>query len=375
LELPCYNFHIDPSHEIATVFIRDDGITEASLSIIAPTNGASFKSGEAVPIEAVAIDLESYISRVEFFDGDVKIGLSEIVFIQAPPPGTPILHSFEWAASPGSHVLTAKAIRTKGGLVASQPVEITVRTNGNQLPSIGIVHPANGTEFPSNHALELVVETPDGYVRTMEFYSDGRKLGETTVVFIRPPDPGQLQRFTFLWQDPEPGSHLLTARAIDDAGDSTGSSAIEIRVTLDSLPLVAVRAADCFAVEPASNSVINTATFRIRRFGSTNARLTVLYSMHGTAQHGVDYEFLSGSAVIPAGSFSTAVTIRPLPDSLIENLETVVLRLEDRPQYLIGLRRNAVALISDTSPKPGWSRLDWCRRRLLPCCVKCSGRG
>jgi hypothetical protein len=152
----------------------------------------------------------------------------------------------------------------------------------------------------------------------------------------------------------------LTARAIDDAGDSTGSSAIEIRVTLDSLPLVAVRAADCFAVEPASNSVINTATFRIRRFGSTNAPLTVLYSMHGTAQPGVDYEFLSGSAVIPAGSFSTAVTIRPLPDSLIENLETVVLRLEDQPQYVIGLRRNAVALISDTSPNlwpdgTGWT--------------------
>jgi hypothetical protein len=92
--LPCYDFITDPAHETATVFIRDDGISEASLSITAPTNGASFKFGQTIRIEAMAIDLQSYISRVEFFDGDLKIGVSEIVFIQAPPPGTPIQHSF-----------------------------------------------------------------------------------------------------------------------------------------------------------------------------------------------------------------------------------------------------------------------------------------
>jgi hypothetical protein len=119
-------------------------------------------------------------------------------------------------------VLTARAIRTTGELLVLQPVEITVRTNGNQLPTVAIVHPGNGTEFPPNHTIEITVETldPDGYVRTMEFYSDGRKLGETTVIFIRRPDPGQPQKFTFLWQDPEPGSHVLAARAIDDAGES-----------------------------------------------------------------------------------------------------------------------------------------------------------
>ena len=78
----------------------------------------------------------------------------------------------------------------------------------------------------------------------------------------------------------------------------------------------------------------------------------VNYSLHGTAENGVDYEKLSGSAVIPPGQRYVTVTVRPIADNLAEQIETVILRLEDPPgkqppTYRVGHPRRAVALISD----------------------------
>jgi hypothetical protein len=262
---PCYDFDIDPAHESATVFIRDDGLTGASLTITNPKEGANFNIGETILIEATAIDLNGYISRVEFFDGDQLIGESEIVFIRAPDLGTPIYHSFEWLdAAPGAHVLTARAADALGTAISSRPVRITVGPISNQPPRIAIIRPANGTEFPLDTPIEIVADTrdPDGYVPKVEFFADDRKIGESTVEFIRPPDPGQPQTFTFVWRQPAPGPHALTARATDDDGDTAMSAPVGIKVaSSEPLPIVTVTARDPFAVEPSSNTVLNTATF------------------------------------------------------------------------------------------------------------------
>ena len=58
----------------------------------------------------------------------------------------------------------------------------------------------------------------DGYVPSVEFLADGRKIGERILVFIRPPEPGEPQTFSFVWRHPTPGSHVLTARATGDHG-------------------------------------------------------------------------------------------------------------------------------------------------------------
>jgi len=254
LGMPCFAGEIDPAHQEATVFIRDDGTTPASLTITRPRDGAAFGSETPILIEAVAIDLAGYVSWVEFWDGEQKIGDSLIDFFRAPDPGTPIDHSFAWRnASIGPHVLTASAIRADGTVIRSAPVRITV-----------------------------------------------------------------------------------------------GS---------DSLPLVDVVVRDAFAVEPRTNADLDTALFGIRRVGPTNADLVVSYSLQGTASNGVDYEKLSGEAVIPAGQRLVTVTIRPLPDNLVEQDESVILRLEDSPggqppRYYVGLQRRAVAIISDNASAP-----------------------
>jgi Big-like domain-containing protein/Calx-beta domain-containing protein len=359
LPMPCIDFEIDPIHQRATVFIRDDGLTRASLVITKPKDGDGFHVGEAIPIEAIAIALDegyvNYINCVEFWDGERKIGESRFDFVRAPLPGEPVHHNFSWlGASQGAHVLTARLCGPTTE-VRSRPVRITVGSVDNQPPAVAITRPPGGAQFPLESPIEIIAETrdADGFVRKVEFFADGRKIGERNVTFIQPPPPGQTQTFDFVWRFTTPGLHVLTARATDDDGGIRTSALVEIRVAgPDSLPIITVAARDAFAVEPASNTDLDTASFRIRRFGPTNEVLAVSYSLHGTAENGVDYERLSGQAVIPAGQRHVTVTVRPLADNLTEQMEPVILQLEDPPgeqppTYRVGRSRRAVAVISD----------------------------
>jgi hypothetical protein len=378
---PCYDFEIDPAHQSATVFIRDDGLTRASLTITNPKDGANFNVGEAILIEATAIHLDGYISRVEFFDGNQRIGESEIVFIRAPDPGTPLYHSFEWrGVAAGSHVLTVRA-GANGAVLISPPVRITVGPGGNQPPRVAILRPSTGAEFPPDTAIEIVAETrdADGNVGRVEFFADRRKIGESNVEFIRPPDAAQAQSFTFIWRHPTPGTHSLTAQATDDAGSSATSAPVTITVGgSEPLPIVTVTARDAWAVEPAGNSSPNTAAFRVRRFGPTNDSLVVTYSLRGTAENGVDYDLLPGLTTIPAGHRSVLVTVNPLPDNLREGRETVRLSLGESPSpapnivvmkpYRVGWPAVGVALISDPPSTPAEPRAALLPGNLLHVC-------
>ena len=79
----------------------------------------------------------------------------------------------------------------------------------------------------------------DGIVRKVEFFADGRKIGEQNLVFIPSRDPGQTQTFGFVWRFATPGPHVLTVRATDDDDALAWSAPVEIRVTIpDLLPIV-----------------------------------------------------------------------------------------------------------------------------------------
>ncbi len=79
----------------------------------------------------------------------------------------------------------------------------------------------------------------------------------------------------------------------------------------------------------------------ISRTGSISAPLTVLYGINGPgsggnlANNGVDFEELPGQIVIPAGSSSATVTVRPIVDDLAEPDERVVFQLLSSPNYTI----------------------------------------
>jgi hypothetical protein len=111
----------------------------------------------------------------------------------------------------------------------------------------------------------------------------------------------------------------------------------------------------------ANPPAVNTATFKIRRSGDTNADLTVFYGISGTASNGVDYEMLPGEVTIPAGERAARIIVVPIDDDVIEPIETVVLHLElpplgtatTPPPYRIGIPGRAAAIIVDNdSPRP-----------------------
>jgi len=171
-------YNIDPNQHVAKVVIHDnDSAGPATIRITQPNEGDVFKQGASITITAVAIDPNSYISRVEFYDGDTKIGVSEIFFVRAPDPGTPITHTFVWNNAPaGDHTLTVRGKDSFGQPVISPAVHIKVEVStGTPIVRIVATDP-EATELPPNvdaidPATFTITRDGDSTRDTFVFYS------------------------------------------------------------------------------------------------------------------------------------------------------------------------------------------------------------
>ncbi|MEQ6341623.1 MAG: Ig-like domain-containing protein [Gammaproteobacteria bacterium] len=88
-------------------------------------------------------------------------------------------------------------------------------------PSVTLTAPTSGTtiELGSSIMLTATATDSDGQVAKVAFYDDGVLLG----VDLSAP-------FSFYWENPAVGEHVLTAKAFDNAGARTTSSAVNITV-------------------------------------------------------------------------------------------------------------------------------------------------
>ena len=203
------------------------------LAITRPTNNAKAAAHANLDIQAAAIDPTSYISLVEFYDGDTKIGQSSLTFIVAPKPGTPLHHSFTWTNVPaGAHTLIARAKDHTGAKIVSAPVHITAYLAESQLT---INSPTNGASFtaPAKIAIEATAIDPNGYMNLVEFYAGQTRIGESILLFGGLggfPDPGTPLHHTFVWSNVQMGVYTLTAKSVNKAGKTVTSAPVEIRV-------------------------------------------------------------------------------------------------------------------------------------------------
>lgn len=248
---------------------------------------------------------------------------------------------------------------------------VVIRDNDeqrNRAPSVVIASPVAGQKFTAPAAIEFSVHTrdEDGWVSQMEFYAGERKLGDSVVHFIRPPDPNERQRFSLVWTNVPAGEHILRAKATDNLGASAWSAPVAVRVREESaVPIMNLYAKDARASESAhTNGQPNNATFVVTRRGSTNQAVTVFLEIGGRAENGVDYETIPPTVTIPAGEREAVIVVKPIDDNLTERRESVVLRLV-YPDLLIplnheiGLHPRAAALIADNDrpePSPGTER-------------------
>jgi hypothetical protein len=122
-------YRIDPEHAEATVVIHDadQQYNAPFVAIISPASGATFKNPVQVEFNALTFDPKGAITKLEWFAGDRSIGISEIVFIRPPDPGSRLTHAFTWKNPPvGEYKIVALGVDAEARKVLSDPIRVVV---------------------------------------------------------------------------------------------------------------------------------------------------------------------------------------------------------------------------------------------------------
>jgi Domain of unknown function (DUF1929)/Bacterial Ig domain len=177
------------------------------VTLTQPTDGATFTPPATVNLAATASDPDGTVTKVEFFSAAAKLG-----------EDTTAPYSFIWSGvAAGTYTLTARATDDLGATTTSAVSTITVNT----APTASITSPADGAIFPWKPTITITATASDsdGNITKVEFRDGTTVLGEDTSA-----------PYSFTWRNVKSGSHLLTARATDNAGAVTTSSPVGITV-------------------------------------------------------------------------------------------------------------------------------------------------
>ncbi|HYG76519.1 MAG TPA: Ig-like domain-containing protein [Planctomycetota bacterium] len=196
----------------AAISITVNGTNAApSVALTSPANGASFTAPASVTLAANASDSDGTIAKVEFFANGTLLNTD-----------TAAPYSFAWGnVAAGSYSITARATDNAGATTASTAVSITVAAAPNAAPSVALTSPANGASFtaPASVGLAANASDSDGTIAKVEFFANGTLLNTDTTA-----------PYSFAWGNVAAGSYSLTARATDNAGATTTSTAVSITV-------------------------------------------------------------------------------------------------------------------------------------------------
>jgi hypothetical protein len=122
-----------------------------------------------------------------------------------------------WATAPYLHDGSAPTLAGSGaGPRRGTPPPV------NQAPTVSLTAPAGGSSATTGTPVTLAASAADadGSVARVEFYAGSTLLGSDTTA-----------PYTFTWTPATAGSYALTARAFDNAGAATTSSALGFTVT------------------------------------------------------------------------------------------------------------------------------------------------
>jgi hypothetical protein len=343
-------------------------VIRPSAGIYSPANGTTYTAPATVNIYARAYESTGMVATVEFFANNVSLGAvpngSQVIVSNI---STAYLFPLTWSnVLAGGYALKVVATDTNGNTGTSSVVNITVITNQPPPPvpfAVSFWYPTNGQMFaaPANVGVHARM-TDSNVVQTIQYFANGTSIGTVTNTSgVMLTNSTQGNPFFFDWSNVPAGDYALTAVATDSAGNTAVSAPVNIFVLTNLPPVITIYAPDPVAIEgtnylnwynptsSASNYVsgANTATFLVHRSSSTNADLTVYYSIGGTAINGEDYEMIPGSVTIPAGKSYALITIYPLDDSdsSYRYYDTVILSLLAAPTA-----SNSPATYSVSSP-------------------------
>jgi predicted phage tail protein len=204
-----------------TVSLLSAGIVHAALtvSITSPANNATFVAPASITINANAAAAGSTVSKVDFYNGATKIGTD-----------TTSPYSFAWTnVAVGTYTVTAKATDALGAVTTS--AAITVKVNANVAPSVSITAPVTNAAFAAPAAITINANAADtdGTIAKVDFYNGTTLLGTDTT-----------SPYSFAWANVAVGTYTITAKATDDKGAVTTSTAITVKVNANVAPTVSI---------------------------------------------------------------------------------------------------------------------------------------
>ncbi|MBZ4422496.1 Calx-beta domain-containing protein [Myxococcus sp. RHSTA-1-4] len=144
------------------------------------------------------------------------------------------------------------------------------------------------------------------------------------------------------------GKETVILTLLEDSAYQVHTSAsATVSLLDDELPVVTVTASDSQAAEPS-----DPGAFTVTRTGPTQAPLTVLLTVSGSASGTSDYQALATSVVIPEGAASAVLAVLPTDDALVEGKEGVTVTLAANAAYQLATSTAAtVYLYDDEKPE------------------------
>ena len=251
------------------------------VNLTSPANNALFLAPASITITANASDADGSITKVEFYNGTIKLGED----LTSP-------YSFVWNNVPdGNYALSAKAIDNKNAVTTSGIVNIVVNVSPTP-PVVNITSPANNATFVANSDITITAtaSTPTGTISKVEFFNGSIKLGQDLT-----------SPYTFVWNNVPAGSYSLTAKATNSQNAVTTSPVVSILVSAPSTPPVVN------ITSPANNSVFTAGSNISITATATDANGTVtrVEFFSGTTKLGEDltspYSFQWNN--VPEGTF------------------------------------------------------------------------
>ena len=207
-----------------------------------------------------------------------------------------------------------------------------IRDDGITTSSLELTTPRTGAKFAEGAPIRIAATAIDleGAITHVDFFDGDRLIGGSTINFFREPDPGTPVFHEFEWSGTTAGSHTLTARAVNAAGEKVTSAPVWIRVG-DVVPVVSIEATVRETTEPSPQNHVPPGIFTLRRdsFIEEQLRVFLRYSGYpprygGTATPGIDYVTPPQWVDFPSGTSSVDVVIMPLDDDVADGSEFVV---------------------------------------------------
>jgi hypothetical protein len=252
-------------------------------------------------------------------------------------------------SNPGTYTASLTVLDDIGENNVSPPtVTVVVGAGAPTLPSVTIAAVAHANELgPASGSFSVTRTGSTASALTVKYTVSGSATpgsdynalsGTVTIpagvasatVSVTPVDDAAME-----------GLETVVVRLTSSAAYTVGApSSATVKITSDET--VRINATDPTATEVG----LTTGTFTVTRTGSTASALTVNYTVAGTATAGMDYQALPGSVTIAAGATTATIVVTPLDDSLMEGLETVIVRLSTSATYRVGSPGSATVKIA-----------------------------